>query len=67
MAKHCEMIIDYLTQDCEDFQYFDNHGRLIRCKDCAFYEGENNCMHPDNMGLAYPKDDSYCSYAAFKS
>ena len=31
--KHVEMIIDYVV-DGEDFQYSDNHGVLIRCKDC---------------------------------
>ena len=33
--KHVEMIIDYIV-DGDDFQYCDNHGRLIRCKDCKY-------------------------------
>ena len=33
MSKHVEMIIDYVT-DGDDFLYNDNHGVLIRCKDC---------------------------------
>lgn len=33
--KHIEMIIDYIT-DGTDFQYNDNHGVLVRCKDCKF-------------------------------
>ena len=31
---HIEMIIDYTT-DGTDYQYCDNHGILIRCRDCA--------------------------------
>ena len=36
MHSHVEMIIDYTT-DGTDFQYCDNHGILIRCKDCKYY------------------------------
>ena len=35
MSKHVEMIIDYIV-DGDDFQYNDNHGLLIRCKDCKY-------------------------------
>lgn len=34
--EHVEMIVEYLT-DGSDFQYYDNHGTIIRCKDCALY------------------------------
>lgn len=34
--KKVEMIISYTT-DGTDYQYSDNHGILIRCKDCRFY------------------------------
>lgn len=45
--KHVEMIIDYVV-DGDDFQYSDNHGVLIRCKDCvhnksAADSGNANC------------------------
>ena len=40
--KHVEMIIDYVV-DGDDFQYSDNHGVLIRCKDCA-----HNNAHSDS-------------------
>lgn len=33
--KHMELIIDFTTVG-DDYQ-IDNHGRLIRCKDCFFY------------------------------
>ena len=35
--KHIEMIIDYVT-DGSDYQYNDNHGLLVRCKDCKYFE-----------------------------
>ena len=35
MSQHIEMIVDYLVVG-DDFQYHDNHGVLIRCKDCRF-------------------------------
>ena len=35
MSDHIEMIIDYIT-DGTDYQYNDNHGILVRCKDCKF-------------------------------
>ena len=35
MAKHVEMINEYLVEDdSDDFEFFDNHGLLIRCGDC---------------------------------
>lgn len=38
MAKHVEMIIDYVinTDQGEDFQYCDNKGILTRCRDCVY-------------------------------
>lgn len=35
--KHIEMIIEYIT-DGTDYQYFDNRGVLIRCKDCKHWK-----------------------------
>ena len=60
--EHVEMIVEYLT-DGSDFQYYDNHGTVIRCKDCALY-GTNECnMRNGFMGI---KDDDYCSYGEKK-
>jgi hypothetical protein len=60
--EHVEMIVEYLT-DGSDFQYYDNHGTIIRCKDCALY-GINECnMRHGFMGI---KDDDYCSYGEKK-
>ena len=59
MAKKIEMIISYTT-DGTDYQYCDNHGILVRCRDCKYY-GINECEHA--LGLVGVKDDSYCSFA----
>ena len=39
--KHVEMIIDYIEVD-GDFQYCDNRGLLIRCKDCRYFDLEKD-------------------------
>ena len=60
--EHVEMVVEYLT-DGSDFQYYDNHGTVIRCKDCALY-GTNECnMRHGFMGI---KDNDYCSYGEKK-
>lgn len=72
--KHVEMIVEYLT-DGDDFQYFDNHGTITRCRDCIHYsENKSNyeedelpvseCMSfdsPRRHSIVYGED--YCSYA----
>lgn len=59
--KHVEMIIDYVV-DGDDFQYSDNHGVLIRCRDCvhnksAADSGNANCKlyygMTDQMGFCH--------------
>jgi hypothetical protein len=63
--KHVELIIDYIV-DGDDFQYCDNTGRLIRCKDCKFRErfegGEFYCCGLDDEPLAVD-DTDFCSWA----
>lgn len=73
--KHVEMIIDYVV-DGDDFQYCDNHGILIRCKDCRYCDinitisksvtGEvldvNECIRFHK----YVDEDDYCSFAERK-
>ena len=38
--KKVEMIISYIT-DGTDYEYHDNHGVLIRCKDCKYFASRN--------------------------
>ena len=53
MSKHIEMIIEYVV-DGDDFQYNDNHGVLIRCKDCKHYHKDK-----DNIPYCYKIDYGY--------
>lgn len=57
--KHIEMIIDYTT-DGTDFQYCDNHGPLVRCRDCKHHKDAVTCDLEQRLGAWF--DDSYCSY-----
>ena len=48
----------------DDYQWFDNRGELIRCKDCKFWDGDdlndNDCECSCNGGWWFPED--YCSH-----
>ena len=62
MSKHVEMIIDYTT-DGADFRYNDNHGVLIRCKDCVYNGGDRrHCTRKNGMWDTIGELD-YCSKA----
>ena len=66
--SHSEMIIDYTT-DGTDFQYCDNHGILVRCRDCEYYWTEYGVCTKDEMNKgrasALPVDENfYCGYGA---
>lgn len=66
MSKHVEEIIEYIM-DGEDFQYFDNHGSLVRCKDCTHCADDWNGNQPmftcelGRCGESVQPND-YCSY-----
>lgn len=66
MAKHVEMIIDYV-EDESDYQYHDNHGLLIRCSKCVYAQGRTRqCFNEDGLyGRAVDEDD-YCSRAKMR-
>lgn len=38
MAKKVEFIESYIKVDGSDYQWCDNHGELVRCKDCKYFE-----------------------------
>lgn len=65
MARHIEMINEYLVKDDSDFEYFDNHGTLIRCKDCKHYQ---NVVTGHYCGMIdiYPDEDFYCKFGELK-
>lgn len=57
MSKKVEMIISYIT-DGTDYEYHDNHGVLIRCKDCKYFASRNyECAINSGKWPSY----GYCS------
>lgn len=69
--KHVEMIVDY-TVDGDDFKYNDNHGLLVRCKDCKHYIEHGlfrgltetpycGYVSDEENVWAYPEPDDFCS------
>ena len=59
--KHVEMIIDYTT-DGTDFQYNDNHGVLVRCDDCYWFDRDKcKCLNYRNQLMKEVVATDYCS------
>lgn len=58
--RKVEFIESYLTGDIHGSNYiwFDNHGELIRCKDCTF-RNEINC--PQYYRREEISDDYFCA------
>lgn len=66
MTRHTEQIVDYII-DGSDLIYNDNHGALVRCHDCEYYDAYDGSGYCRNeYGLAYPRDEAYCSNAERK-
>lgn len=59
MLKIVEFIESYIKVDGSDYQWNDNHGELVRCKDCKHRDDGGFCL-----GRGYPEqlvpDDGYC-------
>jgi len=41
--KKVEFIESYIKTQGGDYQWSDNHGELIRCKDCVHYDEDGYC------------------------
>lgn len=71
--KKIEFIESYrIPDDGGDYQWDDNHGRLIRCKDCRFFKRNIPCTGGHYNGCEMRLDDGdeirvmtddYCSKA----
>ena len=57
-----EMIIEYST-DGTDYQYNDNHGLLVRCKDCKYAREEYGFFCTRNITMSAITSNDYCSKA----
>lgn len=62
--KKVEFIESYIKHGNTDYEWIDNHGELIRCKDCKYWHNENEkvksttwlpCMEID------PRKEWYCA------
>ena len=58
MSQLIEFIESYRKVG-NDYQWYDNHGELIRCKDCVYHGEHKTCLRGD--GLAVANDYDYCS------
>ena len=62
--EHVEMIVEYLT-DGSDFQYYDNHGTVIRCKNCKHwipYDWMFSEVWKSKNIEDYPEEEIGCTY-----
>ena len=62
-----EFIESYIKHDGSDYEWSDNHGELIRCKNCRYWQDnqEGHYPHKDcpwDKGET-PDADDYCSFA----
>lgn len=55
--RHEEHIIDYLVDDAPNYEYYDNHGMIVRCRDCVHYRELNYCYHLNR----HKPNDWYCA------
>ena len=58
MAIHEELIIDYIVRDGPEWEYYDNTGKIVRCKDCKYW-------NPSNRNASgYCRCDRYAEWQA---
>ena len=53
-----EFIESYIRIGNGDYQWSDNHGELIRCRDCKYYDGISVCT---KICLMVSHGDWYCA------
>lgn len=66
MTKKVEFIESYIKHGNGDYEWNDNHGELIRCKDCnngVIYceNGDITCDHVDSNGNDTHPADWFCA------
>lgn len=65
MSKQIVELINKYETDGYDFDFIDNVGRLIRCKDCDHCLNYGDCL-VCNRGCLDITADDYCSKAEIK-
>lgn len=64
--QHVEMIEEYLKIG-GDYQYFDNHGFLTRCRECVYFEDEKDrVVRWCGKINKFTTSEEYCSWAKRK-
>lgn len=70
LKSRVEFIESYLKIENADYKWNDNHGELIRCRDCKYYridcDDNHYCSRIDagySDAMYGWKDDDYCSRA----
>ena len=58
--NHVEMIEEFIHNG-GDYEYFDNHGYLTRCRDCTRFSGEKTACWCDMVKM-FVLADNYCSW-----
>ena len=61
MAEKVEFIESYIKLGNGGYQWNDNHGELVRCKDCKHFK-DNRCL---NDNVHYSIDDCGCQPAFY--
>lgn len=61
-TKHVEMIVDYLV-DGDDYQYSDNKGVLVRCRDCIFADRKRRVCKNNGGMRGIIMENDYCNKA----
>lgn len=59
-----EFIESYMKVGNTDYEWCDNHGQLVRCGDCKFYDAK--LSYCPKFGKIVPNEDFYCGYAVKK-
>lgn len=61
MSEKIEFIESYIKVQGGDYQWSDNHGELVRCRDCK-RKGTHDCpIYAGSLGGFVLPDDWYCA------
>ena len=64
MSKHVELIIDYIVQDDGSLQYNDTIGKIVRCKDCRWFD-KSKCIEVNDSCeylVMQVTENDFCRY-----
>lgn len=64
-----EFIESYRKEEGDDYHYIDNHGILVRCKDCEYWKHHSFALDHDYCELTSTEceGDHFCSWGEKKN